>query len=654
MSFHDSARAGGGKDVWEHESARNAFYYLKALGYGNVYAAYVARMIVKEENSTVEKESLNVSRKQSRKKEPRNTFVWIEDDGKREPDLNEQIVHDADTLEILRIVSIRNKFDKSRFKFLLGETQEKVGLSEKAAGECREALIADALQLILLTTDLEVKGPPYGPGLIKLQELLEECNDYQTYFAAYESVIIEAIFADPTAFPFFYRFYFFSCFNPEDEQLQKLHPTERLALIRTWTHTCERFARDRFLADHAIKAYNSENDASIDLDTFAKDLVTKQLTVNLKPMSIAGIIDTNCAHYQVYWELFFNSGLNRPGGGASSNAESRDRAERFKVQYQMSHKSKHFDREQYARRPKYAAVNLANVFNGACGKYGDACFILEPHVWRRATLTHNDTFNNDVLPDDLCAPGLPFTLLMQISAERFSPQLLTLYAAGKGSQKEAAGKLRAAAQAAQTMPYMEVHVHGPVTWEDDVAEIRIEVTGTKADITYTPLGEKDEVTLTTEGFDKKVQVFAAQFSKRRSKGVPVRFTHKLRYGVFATREDALDENAKPLDEEPMKEELLILDEDDEIISKKSVKMSSEKKLETKEVKIAPEKKEVKKEVKDEACVRCNEAQGVPNFFCTVKECGTRFHVCRPCMPAYFEERNGVGDGENKCPVHLKS
>ncbi|NVJ24837.1 MULTISPECIES: DUF3626 domain-containing protein [Myxococcus] len=559
IGMHDCARASSGKDVWEHESARNCFYFLRESGYGNEYAAYVARMIVKNEQNDDERKEkpkppeekepsvpkvITVSKVDSRsakKGDAKNTTRTDEPKPPRQGDLNEQIVHDADTLEIHRVLNGK-KFLSERLLFLNDERLDKVKLEKGRKQEFREQLIADAAWFVHITEKIAVPpedgvdGKPGGPGRMHFEEKLKSIRDvtkqFGGYFEAHESVLIEAIVQKPRAFPFFYQYYFHACFDPKDAQFLNLTPEERLVLVRARINTIERLSRDHALATEALATFNTTGSTDYTVENFGRDLVQFQLTANLNCDDLVKVIDAvdtgkkEPAHLSQYWEIFFKTGKQRVG--ASTDSVPRDNAERFKVQYQTPCETKGFDR---ARRPKYAAINLAKTTSGACPKYGDAAYILKPHLWRRITLTHNDTFSVGVFPDDLCTPTHPFTLMKQISGLRFQEDHLKLYAAGRGQNDG----LRKAAQKKAAIPYIEAHIHGLVEWAHDVEEIRISVNPASREA-Y----KSKEKVWDWEAFDAKLLAFAQLWATdERPGGIPVRYVSDDSFEVFATREDAM-------------------------------------------------------------------------------------------------------------------
>lgn len=80
IAFHDAGRQGNGKDIWEQDSANMCFQFLKKAGHEEPYCHYVSNMIVNKDLLLT--------------------------------DIPAQIVHDADTLEIMRLFA----FAKSGFK----------------------------------------------------------------------------------------------------------------------------------------------------------------------------------------------------------------------------------------------------------------------------------------------------------------------------------------------------------------------------------------------------------------------------------------------------------------------------------------------------------------------------------------------------------
>ncbi len=214
VALHDNARSGGGPDIWEHESARNAFYYLKELGYDDQYAKYVASMIVKND--------------------------------RHQPDLTEKIVHDADTLEILRVLKNkakdpRDEFRRDQLNFLKPETDTIPGEDQETVrNRIREQLIKDALDLIDLTeTDPKVRGNL-------------EFEKSENYLQAVEGLLIEEIMRDSSKFPFLKTFYFHNQIKPASPELKRLEPEQRLALIRNKVAAHERSPQDTVQAQNGL------------------------------------------------------------------------------------------------------------------------------------------------------------------------------------------------------------------------------------------------------------------------------------------------------------------------------------------------------------------------------------------------------------------
>ena len=118
VAFHDSGRQGNGIDVWEADSAANCYTYLQQkLLIDQPRAQYISQFIVKKE-----------------------TLV----------DINEQITHDADVLEIMRLTGIKG-FKPFYLQF---------GKDFPALRELKETLINQAWQLIDISEQIKGRLSP--------------------------------------------------------------------------------------------------------------------------------------------------------------------------------------------------------------------------------------------------------------------------------------------------------------------------------------------------------------------------------------------------------------------------------------------------------------------------------------------------------------
>ena len=130
VAFHDSGRQGNGIDVWEADSAANCCTYLqKKLSIDPARATYISQFIIKQ-----------------------GTLA----------DINEQIVHDADVLEIMRLTGKRG-FKPVHLRF---------GNDFAALAELREPLIDESWQLIDITEQIKGRLSPdtYLQDLIALAQ----------------------------------------------------------------------------------------------------------------------------------------------------------------------------------------------------------------------------------------------------------------------------------------------------------------------------------------------------------------------------------------------------------------------------------------------------------------------------------------------------
>lgn len=130
IAFHDSGRQGNGRDIWEPDSAANCYAYLtEQLAVAVPRAEFISQYIVKTDAIA---------------------------------DINEQITHDADVLEIMRITGI----DYFKPDFL------RFGQDVPALATLRDTLIKEAWQLISLTEQLKTRLTPatYLADLLQLAQ----------------------------------------------------------------------------------------------------------------------------------------------------------------------------------------------------------------------------------------------------------------------------------------------------------------------------------------------------------------------------------------------------------------------------------------------------------------------------------------------------
>ena len=118
VAFHDSGRQGNGVAIWEADSAVNCYTYLQQkLLIDEPRAEYISQFIVKKE-----------------------TLV----------DINEQITHDADVLEIMRLTG-KTGFKPFHLQF---------GRDFPVLAELKETLINEAWQLIDITEQIKGRLSP--------------------------------------------------------------------------------------------------------------------------------------------------------------------------------------------------------------------------------------------------------------------------------------------------------------------------------------------------------------------------------------------------------------------------------------------------------------------------------------------------------------
>jgi len=496
VGFHDSGRQGDGLDKWEHESGRNAYYYMRQLGYSIDYAADVARIIVKNEETAGGRPQVIVASRTDVNRDVgsevgegsgarnavRNDPAPLPED--RPFSINDMITHDADTLEIQRVLLTRyppQDFDASRFHFL-SKTDFDDGLDAQIDRQgARAAIIQDSKDLAQLTVYAQTEQRKAERDLVLPRFTSYIRSDQDGIFLEFEQYLIDAIFADDSKYPFLYEYYFQKCFDPADTELARLSSEERLAVIRSRLHAVERKSRDDHWAKAAFTAWKGKGPdyTHYDLDAMTAHVNASHMTMNLPYNLWRGIIegsaDQEDPRYKQWWEYYWYQGLSRSGAGADETA--RDGAEHWKLNYQTAWTDPAF-RDMCSQRPKYAAVNGGKVKLGACAKYGSTAIYVHDKLRKRATYTYRDTFAPEVMPDHVACPDGPLAVFRQIKGvSGFDPQILKLFGHGCGcdTSQAAAGVFRAGGTGAWLM-YLEAQIHGPISWKDDVLAIVIEVT----------------------------------------------------------------------------------------------------------------------------------------------------------------------------------
>jgi len=542
VGFHDSGRNQDGRDFYEHESGRNAFYYMRELGYSIEYTGNVAKIIVKNEEANAGRVLEHQVSRTSVDHEPdsnhRNSVRM--DPAPAPPErpfsINDLIVHDADTLEIHRTLLTKRgpaaDFDKRRLSFLEMQDYDSDGLQVDNRNAARDQLIQDAKDLAELT---RITAGPAGRRDDERRNIIPRFAQYpkvhgklEPLLKEFERYIIDTIFDDPSKYPFIYKYYFEECFDPTHEQLRKLSSEQRLALIRGHVHALERKRRDRTWAVHAVTKYNNDNtatNAQYNVDTLLQHLLQSRLTINLSynvmNIIINSMADVEDPLYKQFWQVIWEPGARREGGGgADTNPNSRDPVERLKLNYQTYYTDPVFRSEGlYGERPNYAAINAALIPTGAVHKYGNGeiTLYLHDHIRQRLTYSPGDTFTPGTLQDTVCSAAEPAALLRWIKgAQGFNPDLLKCIGARKGWENTRA-KLTTNLNLSNVI-YAEAHIHGPLSWKDDIETIVIEVTQTDGTL------------------DTAIRDFA------RRCDIQVCFTAKGLDAVYSTREQARTAN----------------------------------------------------------------------------------------------------------------
>jgi len=513
VGFHDSGRTTDGPDVWEHQSGRNAYYYMRELNYSIPYAANVADIIVKNEENDAAPQRLAVSRSSSDEggEGSRNAARSVSVPGDELESINEMITHDADTLEIHRVLASRasdNTFRKPQFKFLEHKDfDDGINVSDSDRASARDEIIADA-KLFAESTSIKAAANGVEPAKTNMDRYLPFTSPaghpdtgFDAMHAEFERLIIDEIFRDAAQYPFLYKYYFLECFDPACPQLRILSSESRLAVIRTRMHARERLPRDLHWADAEIDRYNSHNGTNYTIDNIVKCFRGARLTMNLNhdvlKKIVTGYPDTETDPlYKHLWEMqaiWAQEGGRPGGGGASTSLNDRDFAERRTLGYITHRNDPHFNvpcaegadrsksRPNHAGRPNYTALNTAKVPHGHVGKYGKCVVYLKPHIKPRVTMTFRDTFNKEIKPDHSCTLTHPLAVLRRITTP---PSLFGLVDALISSMAfvenwtspPAKGRgFRGMCLQAIAGDYIEAHVHGPISWKDDVDAILIDV-----------------------------------------------------------------------------------------------------------------------------------------------------------------------------------
>ena len=117
VAFHDSARENSGKDYWEKQSAEKCFAYLVEKDCDETYAKKVSNRIIRNKNGVV--------------------------------DLMDQIVYDADVLDIMRLFVDSGfgwkKFRQNEFIFL---TDNHIDSGKNKLNKDREKFVLEAWKFI--------------------------------------------------------------------------------------------------------------------------------------------------------------------------------------------------------------------------------------------------------------------------------------------------------------------------------------------------------------------------------------------------------------------------------------------------------------------------------------------------------------------------
>lgn len=133
---------------------------------------------------------------------------------------------------------------------------------------------------------------------------------------------------------------------------------------------------------------------------------------------------------------------------------------------------------QEADRPRYAAANLGSVAKGASPYYGTSYLVLNESVKDRATYSQKDTFSGIT---NLGTKDYLEGIIAEMTPDKIK-QILAMMSKEKGSRELAQNE------------HIELHIHGPVDWQKDVAKIVIDQS----------VVEKDSA------LDERIRKFASQ------------------------------------------------------------------------------------------------------------------------------------------------
>lgn len=117
-----------------------------------------------------------------------------------------------------------------------------------------------------------------------------------------------------------------------------------------------------------------------------------------------------------------------------------------------------YDKSEAFERPKYGSINITKSPSGiaSCYSYGNSYMILNNYIKNRASFIHGDSFGLEL---HLASFGYPIPILNLLSIT----DLKTVIDIATG-KKQSAKSLDT---------YLEVQIHGPIRFKQDVKELKI-------------------------------------------------------------------------------------------------------------------------------------------------------------------------------------
>ncbi|WP_347557849.1 DUF3626 domain-containing protein [Robbsia sp. KACC 23696] len=164
-------------------------------------------------------------------------------------------------------------------------------------------------------------------------------------------------------------------------------------------------------------------------------------------------------------------------------------------------------------RPKYAALNYAQLLHGSAGQWGKSHMVLKEHVKHNATYVHTDSFDeagNARLRAALGDKTASFLNMDRLIANMPDTMLKALYDAYKGVSLGTALQVPGLGDTA----YIEAHVHGGLNFDRDIAKIVIsnhELTNAEADLKNIALKNKSFKVVSSKTLQETFEKFARKY-----------------------------------------------------------------------------------------------------------------------------------------------